>query len=107
MLWLTLLIACGPTSDDDVAAGEDDSGSPVETPGTSTADSDGDGVPDVDDCDPNDPDVRPGVPDRCNEIDDDCDDQVDEEDYDADDDGADSLVLCGDVRDDDELDCDD
>ena len=41
-------------------------------------DTDGDGVPDLQDCAPNDPSVHPGAPEVCNAVDDDCDGAVDE-----------------------------
>jgi len=43
-----------------------------------TGDADGDGHPDVTDCDPRDPTVYPGAEEACNGVDDDCDEQIDE-----------------------------
>ena len=54
-------------------------------------DLDGDGVPDLDDCEPEDEAVFPGADERCNYIDDDCDGSTDED------------VLCCDA----DADCDD
>jgi hypothetical protein len=59
---------------------------PVDTPDTDTPsdteppappDADGDGVPDADDCAPNDAFVFPGADEICNAVDDDCDTVVD------------------------------
>ena len=61
------LIACRKDSSDDT----------VET-GVVVADADGDGVPSEDDCDDNDPSVKPGAIEVCNGVDDDCNGEVDD-----------------------------
>ena len=71
---LSLLAACaGPAG----PGTKSDTGSP--TPVDPTLDSDGDGVPDIDDCAPDNPAYHPGADERCNGIDDDCDGAVDED----------------------------
>jgi hypothetical protein len=45
---------------------------------TNDVDADGDGVKACDDCDDDNPDVRPGVAEACNGDDDDCDGEIDE-----------------------------
>ena len=70
-------------------------------------DADGDGYPDGEDCDDEDPDVFPGADEECNGIDDDCDGQVDE-DTDLDGDGvSDCADGDGDGWSGDQGDCDD
>lgn len=56
---LILLAACAPEPADDT--------------GDTAADLDLDGVPDAQDCAPEDPEVHPGAAERCNGVDDDCD----------------------------------
>ena len=62
-------------------------------------DTDGDGVPDVDDCDPYDASVYPGAPELADGLDNDCDGVVDE--------GTDTFDDDGDGYSEDEGDCDD
>jgi len=62
-------------------------------------DTDGDGVPDVDDCDPYDASVYPGAPELADGLDNDCDGVVDE--------GTDTVDDDGDGYSEDEGDCDD
>ncbi|MCB9762488.1 MAG: putative metal-binding motif-containing protein [Alphaproteobacteria bacterium] len=53
-------------------------------------DADGDGVPEDQDCDDNNPDVFPGNDERCDDLDNDCDGEVDEPD------AVDAITLYGD-----------
>ena len=62
-------------------------------------DTDGDGVPDVDDCDPSDASVYPGAPELADGLDNDCDGVVDE--------GTDTFDDDGDGYSEDEGDCND
>lgn len=88
MLALALLSACTPAKpepgDDTAADTSADTGADTDTAPEDTApedtdpvDLDGDGVPDGEDCDDRDPDVKPGATETWNEVDDDCDGVID------------------------------
>ena len=90
------------TGDDDVGdddiVGDDDDSDDDDDDTTPPPDSDGDGVPDTEDCDAEDPQVHPGADEViCDGVDNDCDEATEDE-PDGDGDGA---SICDDCDDDD------
>lgn len=71
-------IGCpAPPADRPAPGDPGDSGDPGDDP--EIVDRDLDGSAAGEDCDDDDPEVRPGADERCNAVDDDCDDEVDED----------------------------
>ena len=93
MVLIPLALACAGASEDTgkgTAAGD--------PPQDAVADTDGDGVPDAEDCAPSDPTIHPGAEEGCDLIDTDCDGELGEAELDADGDGYPACAECDDGR---------